>query len=244
MKFNNIDKIAFVILFDIAGLVCLFAYKYLIKNEKSNDRIMLKSLGIVTVSSIIGGKILYALTQLATEKTVLEILLNGFVFYGGLIGGLIGILIFCKIYNICYLDITDIYAKLLPLGQAIGRIGCFFNGCCYGREYHGIFAVPYTVNNSKVEVFPTWFVESFICIIIFIYFLRISKKCYRGFYTSRYLIFYSIYRFLIEFLRGDDIRGIWNGISTSQIISIIMLLLGIKISILVAKKKEKLPSIK
>lgn len=132
----------------------------------------------------------------------------------------------------------------MPLGQAIGRIGCYFNGCCYGKEYTGIGAVDYIVNGNIVKVFPTWFAESLYCFILFIIMFCINRKKCSGFYAVVYLVTYSIFRFWIEYYRGDDIRGIWKGLSTSQYISAVIVAIGMLMGIVCFMKKKDNPMIK
>jgi phosphatidylglycerol:prolipoprotein diacylglycerol transferase len=218
-----------VLLFSV--FVCLLIYTMSRKYNISYYGIVTKSMFFTVPFTLVGGKGLFAITQIGSseESFINNILFGGFVFYGGLIGSLVGLLIYCKIYKVNYLGMMDVFTSLLPLGQAIGRIGCYLNGCCYGREYNGPLAVKYIVNGSFVYVFPTWFAEALFCLFIFVFFIAVSKVHSCGFYTSRYLILYSIFRFVIEYFRGDQIRGIWCGISTSQIISLIMLASGIYI---------------
>ena len=151
---------------------------------------------------------------------------GGSVFYGGIIGGSVGLFLFCRVKKCSFLDYADVFATILPMGHAIGRLGCYLNGCCYGKEYHGIFAVDYIVGGIPTKVFPTWFAEIIFCVIMFTCFQFVCKTRQRGFYTGVYLTAYSVYRFFIEFLRGDEIRGIYGHLSTSQWISLGLFLLG------------------
>lgn len=163
---------------------------------------------------------------------------GGFVFYGGLIGAILGVIVFGKVHRCSFLSFLDVFASILPMGQAIGRIGCFFNGCCYGIEYGGFMAIQYPILGEKVMVFPTWFVESFFCIVLFLLFILVPIPNYQGYYFSLYLIGYSSFRFLIEFYRGDMVRGTWGNYSTSQIISVILLVCGIFLLIRSIDRKE------
>ena len=136
-------------------------------------------------------------------------------------------LIYCIKHKEDYFLLSDIILCLLPLGQSIGRIGCFFNGCCYGREYDGILSVKYIINGVEKRIVPTWFIESFFCFALFLFLFRCIPFRIKGLTTSLYMMFYSLFRFIIEFFRGDDIRGIYFGISVSQYISILLFIFGI-----------------
>ena len=179
----------------------------------------------------LGGKILYMISQKPQSliEAIYNILYGGFVFYGGLIGGCIGLIIYCKGENKQIWEYMDLILSIVPLGQAIGRIGCFFNGCCYGRMYDGILAVPYLVDGIVRYVFPTWFFESAFTLLLFLYFHLIHRCSYEGQRTGIYMVSYSLFRFFIEFFRGDVARGMWNGLSTSQWISLIVVVVGMLI---------------
>lgn len=185
------------------------------------------------------GKLLYALTQgpQSLEELFGYIVHGGFVFYGGLIGGCIGLLVYCRTQRLSFFEHSDVFLSVLPLGQAIGRIGCFLNGCCYGIPSKSFLSVPYPVNGTIIPVLPTWFFESLFTFILFLYFHFSKQTIYRGQRTGIYLVLYSAFRFAIEFLRGDVIRGYWNGLSTSQWISLAMEFLGVVIFICSTKKK-------
>ena len=160
---------------------------------------------------------------------------NGFSFGGGItfIGGLIGgAAFFLLVYfvlrkklNINLLEILPVIPCSITIGHAFGRVGCFFAGCCYGKESDFIFAVKFPGMTHAVH--PTQLYEALFLFLLFgiLSYLLLAKK-YR--YTmSLYLIAYGVFRFLLEFLRGDD-RGTFIGIlSPSQFWSAVMVLIGI-----------------
>lgn len=194
-----------------------------------------------------GAKLLYFLTSLPSfirdydliaENNmdglfVMQYLFGGFVFYGGFIGAFIMIKIFCKIYNLNFLKLINIITPAVPLIHGIGRIGCFFGGCCYGIEYHGFGAIHFKYNEltpelSLVPRFPVQLVESALNIILFVFLYIYSRKPRKdGSIMGIYLICYTIIRFSLEFLRGDKVRGFVLGISTSQWISLLLIPIGI-----------------
>lgn len=214
----------------VAVFACLFTY---IGNRKKYQvgyiNQFMKSLVVVLVGAAIFGRLLSVLVLLQTshESFIYNLINGGFVFYCGVVGGLISGLIFCIRRHQSIFDLSDVVFSLLPLGQAIGRIGCYMNGCCYGSEYTGFLSVPYIVNSVGINVFPTWFVEAFFCLLLTLYFQLFCQTAKRGVQTAFYAIAYSSFRFIIEFFRGDDIRGVYGWISTSQIISIAFFVLGI-----------------
>lgn len=200
----------------------------------------------------IGAKLLYIITILPDLiqnfnnldwKTVIPRLLQGgFVFYGGLIGGVIGLYVYSKSFKISFKKLCMILIPVVPIFHSIGRIGCLLAGCCYGMEYDGFGSI--TFYNSElapigVPLFPMQIVESICNLIIFIIIL-ITYKRFKGTYKTiaLYSVLYSIVRFVLEFYRGDTARGILV-LSTSQWISIALFIVGIILFIHSYDKKKK-----
>ena len=200
------------------------------------------------LSGIGGAKLLFIIVSL---KTIIEnnisftaVLQGGFVFYGGLIGGAIGIIIYTKMYKLSTLKFFDLYAVVLPLGHAIGRIGCFYSGCCYGMPYDGIFSCVYTktlgMTPLNTPLLPIQLIEALLLFILFVVSIIIFlKKPKTGMITAIYLYSYNIIRFILEFFRGDTERGLWLGLSTSQIISIALVII-VSVCIMHNKRKIKI----
>ena len=200
----------------------------------------------------IGAKLLYILTNIPflienyntidLWDTLLQMFKGGFVFYGGLLGGILGVFIYAKQFKISFKSLLLILIPVVPLIHSIGRIGCLCAGCCYGMEYHGFGAI--TFHNSilapnGVPLFPMQIVE-FICNLLIFIALLVTYKRFLGTYKTLglYLILYSIVRFVLEFFRGDLIRGIYFSLSTSQWISIVLFIVGIGIMIYEFKRKK------
>ena len=224
---GNLQIMTFSVVALIAVFACFafLAYKY--RNDIESFDLLRKFAIRAAVGVVVGGRMLSAITLFdGSVKDFFSCLLfGGTVFFGGLIGGMRVLYVLCKKNDIKFLYISDNVLSVLPLGQAIGRIGCYFNGCCYGKRSESIFAMNYIVDGIKIQVYPTWFIEMAGCLIIFII---IQKKKYKdggGKATFLYLTSYPILRFFIEFLRGDEIRGIYMGLSTSQLVSILIVLI-------------------
>ncbi len=150
---------------------------------------------------------------------------GGFVFYGGLIFGLAFYLIYSLIFKKFNFSNSAILLPGLIFGHAVGRIGCFLAGCCYGNKTTSILSV-YMHDEFR---YPVQLYEALSLSILGILVLNMIK-CKKDNQTilSTYLIGYSLIRIMLEFLRGDEIRGTaFNLFSTSQIISMVILTLGI-----------------
>ena len=205
-------------------------------NLKRDDAIYIYTLGVVGV--IIGAKLLYIFTVLPsfikdipyivtnTENFIRKYLSGGMVFYGGIIGGLIFAVITAKSYKV---HLSDFYPVLIPavaLASSIGRIGCLLAGCCYGKETTGWFGIVFNCSNiapNGVPLVPVQLIEAVCDFIIFIILILYSaNKNKKANILSLYLLLYTPLRFILEFYRGDSIRGFFIGLSTSQWISIII----------------------
>ncbi len=153
---------------------------------------------------------------------------SGIVFYGGLLGALAGALLGIFIAKCSFFDLERSVVPFVPLGHAIGRIGCLMGGCCYGIPYDGLLAVYYSNSLTGLSpeqgYFPVQPLEAVInCAMCFVL-LCCSKKVKRPLdLLCAYLGLYSVSRFFLEFLRGDENRGLYGGLSTSQWLSIFLL---------------------
>lgn len=152
---------------------------------------------------------------------------SGFVFYGGLIGAVLSFCFFIKKYKMSFLNTLDLLGPPLCLGHSLGRIGCFFYGCCYGKPTNSFIGIIFPPDSSagymQVPVIPTQLISSFFIAIIFLILLLIrDTRFFKGAVFLSYISFYSIFRFIIEFFRGDE-RGFFLFFSISQWISLIFL---------------------
>lgn len=173
----------------------------------------------------------YSITQIIEFIRLgdFRFLSSGIIFYGGLIGGVLGALLGIRIAK-CSLSLVEhSVVPFIPLGHAIGRIGCVMAGCCYGFAYDGPLALyyPHSVSGLSPDqgYFPVQPLESILNIGICLLLLKLEKRCNKPFQLLfSYLGIYAVCRFALEFLRGDVIRGAWAGISTSQWVSIGLLI--------------------
>ena len=184
----------------------------------------------VFISAWIGAKVFFLLVTPApqAEKYLLANyfwLGGGFVFYGGLIFGLAFFLIFSLWLKKFSFKQSFLLVPGLVFGHAIGRIGCFLAGCCYGSQCD----LPWSMTLEGVHRHPVQLYEAVYLVLFGIYALRSARGgSLRSSIASLYLIYYSIGRFVLEYFRGDDIRGLfWLNLSTSQYISAFLFLSGL-----------------
>lgn len=203
------------------------------------------------IGGITGAKLLYLIIDfpnlIASPETALIRLANGgAIFYGGLIGGILGGYLYTHVYHLNAIEFFDIAVPCLALAQAFGRIGCFFNGCCYGIPYQGPGAVHYpdgAYPPSGIGLFPAQLSESaFLFVLTLILMVILKKSQTPGFTTGLYLVAGGLFRFINEFFRADP-RGALGFLSTSQCISLLIIALGLlfmlKIPQLVYQKRLK-----
>ncbi len=192
------------------------------------------------VLGFIGAKLLYILVEF---KDLLDdpvgflkgILRGGFVFYGGLIGGLIGGTIYIRKHRMDFLSTVDVLVPPFVIAHAFGRIGCFMAGCCYGLACDTPVSVMFAEDSLAphgIAVLPTQLFEAVFLFGLFAYlYIRLKKEKIPGVVTGQYILFYAVWRFLLEFLRSDE-RGHVLFLSTSQFISLLMIPAAIIILVL------------
>lgn len=183
---------------------------------------------------VVGAKLLFIITELPAileePSRLWDMLLSeGFVVYGGIIMGVLFAILYCRWNKMRFIQYFDLAMPSVALAQGFGRIGCFLAGCCYGRETDAWYGMTFSESMfaPSAAVIPTQLISSaanLINFLILVIFARNNKKA--GRVGALYMINYSIGRFLIEFLRNDP-RGNVGVLSTSQFISIFILILGI-----------------
>lgn len=252
LNFGSLELPSYAVLV-FSGLLLGIIISVIRAKKLNLDRlnVVLSSVFIV-IGLLFGAKILFAITTLPEIFSHLDLLkeypaesigymFSGFVFFGGLLGALLFLKMFAFQFNQPFWKYIDLFVPIFPLVHAIGRVGCFLAGCCYGVEWHGICSVTYPDDAivegvNLVSRFPVQILESILNLGVFISLIIYSRTPRReGNVLGIYLISYSIIRFFVEFLRNDSNRGHFLGISTSQWIGLILIPVGIYI----IKRKNK-----
>ncbi|MCG2712210.1 MAG: prolipoprotein diacylglyceryl transferase [Candidatus Omnitrophica bacterium] len=177
---------------------------------------------------LIGGRILYVLINpdiyAKDPLEIIKINKGGLVFHGSLIGAIIAALVFMKRSKQPLFETLDIIFVYVPLAHAIGRLGCFLNGCCFGkptRAFSGVF-----FPGHYIRVHPTQLYSAFLLLIIFlVLYLCEKRKRFSGQIVCLYLISYGVMRFSIEFLRDNP--AVLGFLTMFQCISIALVLIGL-----------------
>lgn len=228
----------------------LFWVRYEAKRVHINPEKLMDLFFCVVLAAVIGARILFVFVSVPQwwedPLVFFRVWEGGLVFYGGMIAAVLTSVWYLHKHHIPFLPVADIFAPGLALGHAFGRIGCFAASCCYGREAPGswwsvIFPhTDFSIAPVGIPLYNTQLMESFwlFFIFLFLFFFR-KRKRFDGEIFLLYLIFYPILRIVIETFRGDQIRGIfWWGVSTSQMISIVWILIAVIIWTTALKRKR------
>src|SRR5688500_14209579 len=193
----------------------------------------------VLIGGLVGAKLLLLIVEWPfysrNPGELFSLVQSGGVFYGGLIGALPVAWWYARKHGLPPWPTADVLAPGVVLGQAVGRMGCFAAGCCYGRPTSVPWAVTFsdiyttrTVGTPlDVPLHPTQLYEAGATLLIFGFLLWLARrKQFHGQVALAYVFLYAVARFVIEFYRGDAARGTVLGgwLSTSQFISILMVL--------------------
>jgi phosphatidylglycerol:prolipoprotein diacylglycerol transferase len=200
------------------------------------DQARVMDLGIyIIISALVGAKLLLFITDFRTfisdPKSLMDLARSGGVFYGGLILAVAVALIYIRRIGLPLWTTCDVFAPGIALGHVVGRFGCFFAGCCYGKATSVPWAItftnPYAAANVgtplNIPLHPTQLYEAGAEALILLVLLATESrgKRYPGRTFWLYMLLYAISRFIIEFYRGDP-RGAVLMFSTSQFISIVL----------------------
>lgn len=208
------------------------------KRQNIAPKIISNLLILVFISGIIGARLLYVIENLNYYlRNPLEIIMlqhGGLSWFGGLMLGSIFGIVYLKRKNLSIYKIFDLVIPFVALGQAIGRVGCLLNGCCFGRISR--FGLYFDIHKSVL--IPTQAYSSSILILMFIILRFLQERPHKeGKIFFAYLLFYSIKRFFMEFWRADN-PVIFLDLSLFQIISVVLFCLAlIKLS-LIKKRKD------
>lgn len=182
-------------------------------------------------SGFLGAKLLFCIVEwknfIKDPWSILSS--NGFVVYGGIILGVFGGWLWCRIRKLKFWEYFDVVMPSVAIAQGFGRLGCFLAGCCYGRETDSWCGIAFKNSDfapNNVKMIPTQLISAAGMFLIAFALMRYAKnRRHPGTVGFLYLILYSIGRFGVEFLR-NDYRGEIGILSTSQFISIFMVVIG------------------
>jgi len=201
------------------------------KRKKIDHEKIYSLVAYIIIGAIIGSRIGYLLFNPTSILDIFKFWEGGLSFHGGFIGGTLFGFFYVKKNKLNFWEIADVVAPSIPLAQAIGRIGCFLRGCCYGIET----ALPWGINYLGETRHPTQIYSSIALFLIFIFLSKQKyKKSFNGALFLTYIIIYSVFRFFIEFIRAEP--RVLFGLTGAQIASIVLFVIAIFIFLRFKKK--------
>lgn len=224
--------------------LCIMMGLWRAKKHNLSENAVLDIAIFGVVFGFMGSKLLYVLVEFDQfVKDPLSVLgSEGFVVYGGITAGVITAIVYCRIKKLRFLEYFDLLIPCVALAQGFGRIGCFLAGCCYGREtdsFLGVVFPDHCLAPAGVKLLPTQLFSSAGDFLIMGILLWYSKRAkHPGDVGILYMIMYAIGRFFIEMLRNDE-RGAFGMLSTSQWISIFIIILAIILKVILLKQEKK-----
>jgi phosphatidylglycerol:prolipoprotein diacylglycerol transferase len=211
------------------------------------EAVLLDLVAILIVTGLLGARIFYVFLNLPYfmehPGEIVKIWEGGLVFYGGFFLAAVAGIWFASRRKLRVSKVADCLAPALALGQAIGRLGCFFAGCCYGKPtsvpWAIIFKDPASLAPLGIDLHPTQIYESigdlFIATVLWLQLVRRPDS--KGDIFWLYVLLYGVLRFMIEFFRWDDRGPTFGGLFPSQVIALVAVLVAG--SVLIAKHTTK-----
>jgi len=253
--------------YGVMAVIGYFVGMYFINREAMRNLIkpiVIQSLSMwIIVGMLIGARIWYVWEnwhQFAPDFiSIFKLWEGGMVFYGGFIGGFAGGILFIKMAKLPLSKVMDITAPGIAIAISIGRIGCFLNGCCYGKVTGSCIGVTFPSRwfppvyldhiqrgliGSEVQqslpVIPTQLISTLNLFIIFLILWKIRRKrVFNGFLFTLFLGLYGLHRFVIDFFRQYSGNAlILKYLTLSQVLSIFMMTTSIVVILIAYKKKR------
>ncbi|WP_456441856.1 prolipoprotein diacylglyceryl transferase [Psychroserpens sp.] len=237
IDFNNFLGLQTITIYTYAFCIVIgtvIATHYAKWSVKKNLGIKLSNnlIYLIFIAGFVGGKLFFYLENpfyyFETPSALLDTFSSGFVFYGSFITIISVMIWYLKKHQIALLPTFDIAAISATIVHAIGRIGCFSAGCCYGEPTNSSFGLVFPTSHTQI-VHPTQLYESFVLVIIMTFLLLFKKhQQFKGQLFLLYLGLYACSRIVLELFRGDTRGYIINDVlSHSQGIALCLILISI-----------------
>jgi len=254
------------ILFDLGGFT-IYAYGVLLAaayllglqfalvraRARGLDGQRVMDLGIwIIISALVGAKLLLLVVDFkqfsGNPRDLLSLARSGGVFYGGLIAAVVVALLYLRRHKLPLWTTTDVFAPGIALGHVVGRLGCLMAGCCFGRPASVPWAITFrdpaafanVGTTLNVPLHPTQLYEAGAEALILVFLLAFERRGrpFPGRTFWSYMLLYGISRFIIEFYRGDNRGMVFDVLSTSQFVSIILVPLAIVMLVVLGRRPD------
>lgn len=251
IKFNSFTIYTYGFFVATGFLIALILLEWNLKKNNLPVKEISNLVFYLFIVAFLGSKILMILSEfkyyISYPREILGTIRAGGHFFGALLFGIPFAFLYLKKKKIPFLPVADVFAPSIALAHSFGRLGCFSAGCCYGKEFNCPISVTFTNPIAHqhtgvplgVPLFPTQLAEAIFNFLNFIFLFLLLKK--KGKVFSFYIFNYSVWRFLIEFFRGDPDRGIILQkpftFSVPQLISTIGVIFAIFLFVKIKKRK-------
>lgn len=261
LQFGPITLRSYGLCMALGFLLGWWAAAHLCKRTGQSSDHLSSLLTWLMLSAVMGARVAYVIEHWQSEfahntMAIIRIDQGGLMFYGGFIGAALLLLLYARVYRQHLFQLTDLLVAVLPLGHALGRIGCFMHGCCYGKLTNAWYGVCFPKDSPawweqlsttppmiahdamrSLPVIPTQLVEAAANAALFVVLYRLYPQLHqrRGMISGYYLLAYAALRFVVEFMRGDP-RLALGPLSISQAISLGVALVGVA-TLLYAKRR-------
>lgn len=210
-------------------------------------------LGIwIIISALVGAKLLLLIVDFdqftSNPRDLLSLARSGGVFYGGLIAAVVVALLYLRRHQMPLWTTTDVFAPGIALGHVVGRLGCLLAGCCFGKPASVPWAITFTDPAAMANVgtplgvplHPTQLYEAGAEALILGFLLLFERRGrpFPGRTFWSYMLLYGVSRFIVEFYRGDSRGMVFEVLSTSQFVSILLVPLSVVMLILLSRRHD------
>lgn len=250
--FFHLFGVSFSAYFSTLSIVYTVAILYFFKRFQKTpfEPIMgVDFLIVVFCSGVIGARLLYVFFQepifyFQNPSQILAFWKGGFIYYGGFLGACLGGYFFLRKSQQNIWPWLDVMAPVAAFGYGFGRLACFLNGCCYGAESHGLFAMHFPHLEGDRHPTQLYALVFELCTWILLVLLEKNSKFYQrksGFLFSTWLGLHGMGRLVMEHYRADPRGSLVFGISISSFISIILIVVSVGLILRLYKESSRHP---
>jgi len=251
-RIGNVGIRTYGVILVIAFFICLYIAKWDGKRLGLSKKEVDHLANYLLLWGLVGARLYYALFYdpqyyFTRPWTLLFIWEGGLAIHGAIIGGIFGLYLYTRKYKYNFWTLADFVTPLLLLGQGIGRIGCFLNGCCFGRPTDKPWGVIFPKDSFAyyrygfTPVHPTQLYEMVLDLVGFIFFwLGRRKKRFSGALFSWYLVYYGVVRFVVSVFRADSLYIWGTGVKVAYLLSSMMIIAGIYLHFTLKNKDKNL----
>lgn len=237
------------LMIDVGIIAAIFLSWYLAKKKGKDGQVILNMAFYLIIAGLVGARlweVIFSWDYYSGHPgEIFAVWQGGLSVQGGIIGGMIAAVVYTKKQKLSFWEYADIMAPGVILGQAIGRVGCYLTGCCYGLPVSSGWGVIYPEGTDAFNVFgatplmPVVLYEAawdmaVMGLLLFLLF----RKPFHGFIATLYFALYAAGRFILEFYRADSLL-IMGGLKAAQITSLITLIFALGIMYYLGRKNTE-----